>query len=94
VPRAASANDMYKSWWRLSPSRLMVLSSSSSMIISKSPDTPFPKGASLPLPLTLSCIPSLAPAGISIFTSSSSRIFSHGLFSKYTILFIKESNTI
>src|SRR3569833_1729277 len=38
----------------------------------KSPGTP-PRGAALPLPLMLSCMPSLTPAGMLIEISSSSR---------------------
>ena len=51
----------------------MFASSSSSITTKRSPAAP-PRGASLPFPRTLSCRPSLAPAGMLILTSSSSRI--------------------
>ena len=53
VPKAASGKEMYNSWCRLSPSRFIDWSCSSSITTNRSPGIP-PKGASFPFPLTLS----------------------------------------
>src|SRR6202012_3354820 len=57
----------------LLPSRFKVSCSISSIRIMRSPGTP-PRGAALPLPLMLSCMPSLTPAGIFMLIVSSPRI--------------------
>ncbi len=54
------------------PSRFRCSCGSSSITTSRSPGTP-PAGASLPMPLMLSCMPSSTPAGILISTTRSSR---------------------
>src|ERR1700761_9270901 len=56
----------------LLPSRFKVSCGISSIRMIKSPGTP-PLGAALPLPLMLSCMPSLTPAGTLILIVSSPR---------------------
>src|ERR1700722_6355517 len=69
-PKTASEKDMWSSKATLSPSRCRSGCCSSSIRIMRSPGAP-PLSPALPLPPTLSCMPSCTPAGISVVTVSS-----------------------
>ena len=63
---------MCRSYTTLLPSRFRVSCGISSIRMMRSPGTP-PRGAALPLPPMLSCIPSLTPAGMLMLMVSSPR---------------------